>query len=202
LASPEEAAGMSTLAGKVIAITGAGSGIGLACAKLLSARGAYLALADVNLPALEAAAKTISNTGSVEDGKIMLCGLDVRDRVAVRSFYETTKAHFGTLYGCANIAGVLGKNSNIQRIWEVDPAEYKVTMEVNTDGVWNCLAEQLKPSIMENGGSIVNMASTAGLVGLKLNAPYCASKFAVVGLTKASAQDAGDRSIRVNCVCP
>lgn len=189
---------MASLSGKLIVITGAGSGIGLACAKVLAARGASLALADINYSQLELQAKS----WEAPNDKISLHALDVRDRKKVRAFLENVVQTNGALHGCANIAGVIAKGGAVLPIWEVDSEEYAYTMDVNATGVFNCIAEQLRPGIMERGGSIVNMASAAGLVGLSKNAPYCASKHAVVGLTKASARDAGELGIRVNCVAP
>ncbi len=77
--------------------------------------------------------------------------------------------------------------------------QWDFTMAVNAKGVFNCLRAELR--VMEKGGSVVNAASVAGHVGMG-SGPYCASKFAVVGLTKAAAREVGGRGIRVNCVAP
>lgn len=190
---------MASFEGKVIALTGAASGIGLACATLLADRGATLSLADLNVAALE---KVVQSFKAGSSGRIAIHHVDVRDRQSVRSFYQKTREELGPINGCGNIAGVMGKNSNVHNIWELDPKEWALQMDVNTTGVYNCLAEQLSPGIMAEGGTIVNMASAAGLFGMPKNAAYCASKFAVVGLTKAVAGEGAERGIRVNCVCP
>jgi NAD(P)-dependent dehydrogenase (short-subunit alcohol dehydrogenase family) len=190
---------MASLSGKVIAVTGAASGIGLATAKRLAAKGCSLALADRNRSRLGEVLQTIE---AESRGTITTHEVDVRHREQVRSFLLQAKQQHGTINGCANIAGVIGKGSNIQNIWEVPVEEYKTTMEVNADGTFHCLAEQLQPGFLEKGGSIVNMSSLAGLLGLGKNSAYCASKWAVIGMTKAAAKEAGSLGIRVNCVAP
>ncbi|KAJ6005149.1 hypothetical protein N7451_003093 [Penicillium sp. IBT 35674x] len=188
---------MASLAGKAFTVTGAASGIGLATAKILAARGASLFIGDINEAAMEKAAAIISNSGRVEKAV-----LDVRDRSAVRSFMQKCQSRFGRIDGCANVAGVSGKRMNIDHIWELDAAEYDFVMNVNTRGVFNCLAEQLTPGMLPEDASIVNISSICGLRGLPKGAVYCASKHAVVGLTRTAAIEAGPRRIRVNSVAP
>lgn len=186
---------MASVKGKILFVTGAASGIGRATARKLMSLGARVALSDLNCVAMEKDMRDFKGDFSIHK-------LDVTNRNEVRDVIQDIKRRYGKLDGCANIAGVIGKGSNVLPIWDVSSEEYVFTMDVNTKGVFNCLAEQLKPGVLEETSSIVNMASVAGVLGLAKNAPYCASKFAVVGLTKSSAKDAGARSIRVNCISP
>lgn len=191
---------MASLEGKVFALTGAASGIGLSTARVLAARGASLSLSDVNKAGLEAAVASLSN--GQHQGKFAAFHTDVADRSSVRDFVQNTLKQFGKLDGCANIAGVAGKDLGVNSLWESDSADFDFVMAVNAKGVFNCLTEELQPSVLQEGGSIVNIASIAGLRAMPKSASYCASKHAVIGLTRCAADDAGPRGIRVNAVAP
>ena len=180
--------------GKVIAITGGASGIGLATAQLLASRGALLSLADINADALP---KAVSSLASPEGKEHLSTTVHVEDSAAVNDWIQNTKSHFGRLDGAANIAGVY--RDSMKGFTESTDEEWDFTMAVNAKGVFNCLRAELRA--MEKGGSIVSAASVAGHIGMG-GGPYSASKFAVVGLTKTAARDGGGKGIRVNCVAP
>jgi NAD(P)-dependent dehydrogenase (short-subunit alcohol dehydrogenase family) len=182
--------------GKVIAITGGASGIGLALAKLLSSRGALLSLADLQEEPLLAAADAIRTKG----GKVITTALDVRKPEQVNAWLDDTKSKYGRLDGAANVAGVLGPNMYKHTTAELSNEEWDLVMGVNATGVFNCVRKELQ--VIADGGSIVNAASVLGLRGAAKNPAYSASKHAVVGLTKCAAKDAGDRNVRVNAVAP
>lgn len=190
---------MASLIGKVFTVTGAGSGIGLATAKLLAARGAALGLGDVNQRSLESLKDALSSSGHVQ---FKIFPLDVRQRSEVQSFILKTREAFGKLDGCANIAATIGEGLAKHNIWEAENTDFDLVMNVNAGGTFNCLAEQLRPNVLEDGGSIVNVASLTGLKGYPKAAAYAASKHAVVGLTKVAALEGGPRAIRVNAVAP
>ncbi|KIW17950.1 hypothetical protein PV08_05145 [Exophiala spinifera] len=192
---------MVSLAGKAFVLTGGGSGIGLATARVLASRGASLYVGDVNAAALEASLPSIIHTATAA-ASIKTSSLDVRNRTDVREFMKKAKAEFGRLHGAANIAGVTGKGMGVSKTWELDTDEYEFVMAVNARGVFNCLAEQLRPGVLPEGSSIVNMASVNSFKALDCASPYVASKHAVVGLTKTAALEAGPRDIRVNGVAP
>jgi len=190
--------------GKVIAITGAASGIALATAKMLASRGAIISLADVNEPHLIAAAKEIASTG----GEVSTTVLDVRDRKAVEAWIGGTVEKHGRLDGAANLAGVIGKQSGKANIEDIEDEDWDFVLGVNLVGILNCLRAEIKAmgnpkeSGKEKGTSIVNAASLLGMMSQSKNAAYIASKHAVVGLTRAAAKECGERGIRVNAIAP
>lgn len=185
-----------SLKGKVYAITGGGSGIGLATAELLASYGAKVSLADVNLNALKDVQARIEKNG----GKCLITGVDVADSEKVDQWIQETVQTFGNLDGAANLAGIIPKNINIDRVEDLDNGSWGRVLDVNLTGVMYCLRAELRH--MNHGGSIVNASSVAGLRGFAKNAAYVASKHAVIGLTKTVAQEVGDRSIRCNCLAP
>jgi NAD(P)-dependent dehydrogenase (short-subunit alcohol dehydrogenase family) len=186
--------------GKVIAVTGAASGIGFATASLLAERGASLSLADVQSEALEKAKETILT--KVPSAKIITYTIDVRKADQVEAWVAETTSKLGRLDGAANIAGVVPKSigSDAGLVENIDAGEWDFTMDINARGVMHCMKYQLRA--LGEGGSLVNAASVAGLVGRERNGIYTASKHAVVGLSRAAAKEVGRRGIRVNCFCP
>lgn len=112
------------------------------------------------------------------------------------------------IYGAANVAGVVGPSLATEQgtIRNITDQEFDWVMDINLKGVLNCLRAEL-PHMQEGkdgrgGGSIVNVASLAGLFGVAYDIPYVASKHGVVGLTRVAAKEEGARAIRVNAVCP
>jgi NAD(P)-dependent dehydrogenase (short-subunit alcohol dehydrogenase family) len=185
--------------GKVIALTGAASGIGLATSKMLASRGAIVAMADMQEGLLKEAVKEIETAG----GEASPTVLNVRDRAAVESWISDTVSKYGKLDGAVNLAGVIGKQIGIANIEDIDDADWDFILGVNLNGVLNCMRAEIKAMTkIGKGGSIVNAASIAGIMGMEKNGAYIASKHAVVGLTKASAKECGSRNIRVNAIAP
>ncbi|KAF2713315.1 ABA4 protein [Pleomassaria siparia CBS 279.74] len=190
-------ASTSSMADKVVAITGGASGIGLATAHLLASRGASLSLADVSESGLEAASKTIRAKHNIE---ILTFTLDVRKPEQVDFWIAETVSRFGKLDGAANIAGVIPKNIGVGGIAEMEVEEWDFVIGVNLTGVMHCMRAQMR--VIADGGSIVNASSIAGLIGRPNNAAYAASKHGVIGLTKSAAKEIGVRGVRVNSFAP
>ncbi|KND93035.1 Levodione reductase [Tolypocladium ophioglossoides CBS 100239] len=196
-------------AGKVITVTGAASGMGLATAKLLASRGATLSLADLN----EAGLKTAIE--SLPGDKHIYTALDVRKSAAVDAWIERTVKEVGQLDGAVNMAGVLTYSRKV--VEETDEG-WAFNMDVNSTGVFYCVRAQLRH--MKAGASIVrsythpsarfrlqlteywqvSTASVAGQIGYADMAAYCASKHAVIGLVRTAAKE--NPHIRLNCVAP
>lgn len=194
---------MISLAGKVISVTGSASGMGLATAKALFARGASLSLADYREDALNRTRKEIESSFASTSSQmptILATAVDIRESSQVDSWIEKTVSHFGRLDGAANIAGVLGKNFGVHELTQLSNEEWEFVTRTNFTGLFYCMRAQLK--VLSDGGAVVNAASTTGLEGHPKNSAYSATKHAVIGLSKSAAGEVGGRGIRVNCVAP
>ncbi|KAG4025920.1 hypothetical protein MFRU_048g00320 [Monilinia fructicola] len=183
-----------SMKGKVIAITGGASGIGLATAKLLSTRGAIVCIGDISGESLDTALAGVFPTQA--RGAI----LDVSNRKSVEHWIHGIVSEFGKLDGAANCAGVIGKHHGTRNVQDLDDEEWDRILAVNLTGVMYCLRAELWN--IEDGGSIVNVASTAGTQGFAGSGAYVASKHGVIGLTRSAAKEVGHRNIRVNVVAP
>ncbi|KAL2802820.1 hypothetical protein BJX63DRAFT_440603 [Aspergillus granulosus] len=190
----------NSLANKVFTVTGAASGMGLATAKLLLAKGASLGLTDIDSKKLQDFHDSLNTT---QKDRVLVQAIDIADKNAVKGFLDATKDKFDQLNGIANIAGTCGKLMGSHQIWQTPDEEYDLIMNTNVRGVFNFLRVALRPGYLEPASSIVNVSSLYGLKGAPQSAPYCTSKHAIIGLTRAAAQEAGpSQNIRVNAVCP
>jgi NAD(P)-dependent dehydrogenase (short-subunit alcohol dehydrogenase family) len=185
---------MSLLRGKVALITGAASGIGRATALLFAREGAAVALFDRDETGGKAVARTIEGDG----GRALFVHGDVtRDADCGRALDETV-GRFGGLHVLFNNAGIMRRAT----ILETSEEDWDRVMEVNVKSIFLLSRRAVPIMARAGGGVIINTASNWGLVGGARAAVYCASKGAVVLLTKAMALDHGPQNIRVNCICP
>jgi NAD(P)-dependent dehydrogenase (short-subunit alcohol dehydrogenase family) len=182
------------LSGKVALITGGASGIGRATALLFAQEDASVAIADLNQQAGDAVVQEIVQNG----GRAFFQTADVTKLAACERVVANTSRELGGIHVLFNNAGIIRRASVV----ELSEADWDRVMAVNVKSIF-LMSRQVIP-IMEKagGGSIINMASGWGLVAGPKAAVYCASKGAVVLLTKAMAIDHGPYSIRVNCICP
>lgn len=177
--------------GKVIAIPGGTSGIGLATAKLLVQEGARVALAGRDPEKGSKALELI-------DGRGTFTSLDIRDIKAAEEWLQSIKDQEGTLDGLVNSAGVYWEGPTDRVTEEL----YQEVMDINLKGTFFLCRAALAIMDAQGGGQIVNVASDAGIAGNMGCALYCASKSGVVGLTKALALEGALGKVRVNAVCP
>ncbi|RDW83286.1 NAD(P)-binding protein-7 [Coleophoma crateriformis] len=185
-----------SMQGKIIAITGGASGIGLAAAKILSSRGAVVAIADINPQALGEA----STYFQFQKAEFMITRLEVTDSSEVNAWIQAVVDKYGRLDGAANCAGILGKHHGIRTVAQLEDDEWDRLLAVNLTGLMYCLRAELGKIV--DGGSIVNMASIQGLVGFTETGAYVATKHAVIGLTRTAAKENGAKGIRVNALAP
>ena len=181
----------SRLSNKIAIVTGAGSGIGRACAITLAGEGAKVALVGRRKERLEETAREIGDSAL-----ILPADVSVQDEIA--RVVEQTVASFGSLNVLLNNAGVL----HIGTAEQITEEQWDETFNVNVRGLW-LLSRAVLPAMRKaGGGSIINMASVLGINGARNRASYSPSKGAVVLLTKCMAIDSGHEHIRVNAICP
>ena len=180
---------------KVCIVTGGARGIGKGIGLRLVSEGAKVVLADLNGAQAKEAAAEINKAG----GQAIWVSVDVADRDQARAMVERAVTEFGKLDVLFNNAGI----NHIQRFLDATEESFNRIMRVNALGVLVCTQEAAKQMIKQgHGGKIINTASLAGRQGFPDIAPYCASKFAVVGLTQASARALAPHKITVNGFAP
>jgi len=185
---------MDRLGGKRALITGGASGIGKATALLFAREGAAVCLVDLDEEGGQAVARAIQGEG----GRALFVRADVTEASHCRDAVEQTVSTWGGLDILFNNAGIIRRASVV----ELAEEEWDRVMAVNVRSIFLLSKHAIPVMAQAGGGVIINTSSGWGLVGGPRAAAYCASKGAVVLLTKAMAIDHGPQNIRVNCICP
>jgi 2-keto-3-deoxy-L-fuconate dehydrogenase len=185
---------MFDLQGKVAVVTGAGSGIGAAIARVFARQGAIVAAVDREAEAAKATSATISAAG----GRAFAHTCDVSDAAAVDALFRDLTAAHPRLDILVNNAGI----AHIGTIEQTTPEDFDRLYRVNVFGVYLCARAVVPIMLRQGGGVILNMASIASLIGLPDRFAYSMTKGAVLTMTRSIAVDYVKRGIRCNCLCP
>jgi NAD(P)-dependent dehydrogenase (short-subunit alcohol dehydrogenase family) len=183
---------MGLLDGKAVLITGAASGIGRATAIAAAEEGARLLLSDINAGGGETLAQELG-------GEARFSACDVTSEDQVQELVATARSTFGRLDGAFNCAGILG---TVALTTDTPFDDWKRIVDVDLNGVFLCTKHELRVMVQQGSGSILNMASAAGLIGWPGASGYVAAKHGVVGLSKAAAVEFAPQGVRVNSICP
>jgi meso-butanediol dehydrogenase / (S,S)-butanediol dehydrogenase / diacetyl reductase len=185
---------MDRFSGKAVIVTGGGSGIGAASVRRMYREGAGVVVADIDM---DAARKIVSELGD-ERGSLAVA-VDVSDVEQVGALFAEAARKFGAIDGLANCAGTRAVGS----ILDLDHALLRRTMAVHLEGMFNTSQTFARAAVAaKRKGSIVNLSSSAGVLGVPKRLAYTAAKHAVVGLTRGSAMELAPLGIRVNAITP
>ncbi|HUO35055.1 MAG TPA: SDR family NAD(P)-dependent oxidoreductase [Candidatus Acidoferrum sp.] len=185
---------MPRLLEKTAFLTGAGTGIGRACAMAFAREGAKIAIVGRRVGPLHEVAQEVGKAS----GHVLPIACDVTDVASVERALAKAETHFGQLNVVVNNAGAVV----VATAEQTTDADWQNVLGVNLTGTFNVSRAALPILRRAGGGSIVNIGSVLGLVARRERAAYCAAKAGVTGLTKAMALDHAQDKIRVNCICP
>lgn len=186
---------MRRLENKVAIITGGNSGIGEACATLFALEGAKVVISARREPQLQTVEEKIKAAG----GTVLSVKTDISKPEDVENLINITIKTFGKLDIIINNAGVL--EEGLYPIDKVKNTDMDFVIDINTKGTMNCIREASKLMLAQGSGSIVNIASVAGVAG-NGGAAYVASKAAIIGITKHTAMRCASKNVRCNVICP
>jgi len=188
---------MALLQGKVAIITAAaGAGIGQATARRFAQEGAQVIVTDAHPRRVQEVAQAMSHD---YDQEVLGLEVDVRNLAQVEAMTKAALDRFGRIDVLMNNAGI----NKLSSVWEMDDETWRLVIDINLTGTFNCTRAVLPTMIRQQSGAIINLASVAGWVGSNEGeAHYCAAKAGVMAFTRAVAAEVGKHGIRVNAIAP
>jgi NAD(P)-dependent dehydrogenase (short-subunit alcohol dehydrogenase family) len=184
--------------GKIVMVTGGGSGIGRATSEMFAARGAAVVVVDRTDTGEYSGPETVELVRKA-GGTAMFVRADVSVEADVEAAVAAALAEYGRLDAAVNCAGVAGTGA---KIGDTTLEDWNKVLSVNLTGVFLSLKHEIRAMLPNNAGTIVSIASAAGLVAVPYLSPYCSSKHGVLGLTKTAAREYRNKGLRINAICP
>jgi NAD(P)-dependent dehydrogenase (short-subunit alcohol dehydrogenase family) len=188
------------LTGRVAIITGAASGIGRACSRVLAADGCRLVLVDIDETRLQEL-KDELNDGQPRP-ELLTLRLSVCDEQDMQRMREDTMTRFGRIDALVACAGILRVGAELKTVADTPLAEWRAVVDTNLTGCFLSNRAVLPVMLEQRLGDIVNLSSTSGRHGRPFDGPYCASKFGIIGLSESLAEEVASQGVRVQTLLP
>ena len=183
---------------KIVLVTGGGSGIGRATSEMFAARGAAVVVVDRTEDGEYSGPETVELVRKA-GGTAVFVRADVSVEADVEAAVAAALAEYGRLDAAVNCAGVAGTGA---KIGDTTLEDWNRVLNINLTGVFLSLKHEIRAMLPNSAGTIVSIASAAGLVAVPYLSPYCSSKHGVLGLTKTAAREYRGKGLRINAICP